>query len=196
MSASAHNVLLRCNLSEPVRRGHLIEIDMASQQQSSNTPADVRDEWRTPLFVYDWIDTRFEFGVDLAASHVNHLSDAYVTRGENSLVQDWSRLAGPGFCNPPYSDIDPWLEKAVTEARKGFTSVFLIPTPNGEDRYGEYVFDVASEIIFITGRLAFLRPDGAPVSGNTRGSCFVVYRGNDLGSTRYRHVLRDAMRTV
>ena len=167
---------------------------MASQQQASTTPVDVRDEWRTPRFVFDWANRRFHFAVDLAATEANALCPLMITKNENAFMQYWHRFHGVGWCNPSYSDIDPWLAKAVAEAHHGFTSVFLIPAPNGEDRYGAYVFDVASEVIFITGRLAFLRPDGAPVSGNTRGSCLVVYRGHDLGGTRYRHVMRDAMK--
>lgn len=31
------------------------------------------------------------------------------------------------------------------------------------------------------------------MSGNTRGSALVVYRGFDLGDTRYGHLMRDAM---
>jgi len=169
---------------------------MASQQQSSTTPAEVRDEWRTPPFVFQYMNRVYNFRRDLAASEANTLVHNFFDKEENGLAVDWQEFGGPGWCNPPYSNIDVWLVKAIDEARKGFTSVFLIPTPNGEDRYGAHVFDVASEVIFITGRLAFLRPDGAPVSGNTRGSCFVVYRGHDLGSTRYRHLLRDAMRAT
>lgn len=166
---------------------------MASQQQASLTPADERDEWRTPLFVFSWAQRRFWFAVDLASTEQNKLLHMNITKHENSLAQKWSRWTGPGWCNPPYSRIDPWLEKAVEEAYQGFTSVFLILAPNGEERYSRYVFDVASEVIFIGGRLSYLRPDGTPVGGNTRGSCLVVYRGHDLGDTRYRHVLRDAM---
>lgn len=166
---------------------------MASQQQSSLTPADDRDEWRTPPFVFTWANKRFWFGVDLASTERNRLCHRNITKRENALGQQWAFWPDAGWCNPPYSNIDPWLRKAVDEAREGFTSVFLILAPNGEERYSKYVFDVASEVIFIGGRLAYLRPDGKPVSGNTRGSCLVVYRGHDLGNTRYRHVLRDDM---
>ena len=167
---------------------------MTSQQQASTTPVDARDEWLTPDYVFRYLDRIFRFNIDLAASNENHLCTVHISRETDALQASWHVRGQRGFCNPPYSSISPWLEKAAQEARKGFTSVFLIPTPNGEERYGEYVFDVASEVTFITGRLAFLRPDGTPVGGNTRGSCFVVYRGYDLGYTRYRHVLREAMR--
>lgn len=167
---------------------------MSSQQQASTTPIDARDEWRTPSFVFAWANRRFGFGVDLAATDENALCDDWFTREHSAFFAPWHEFSAPGWANPPYSNIDPWLHKAVDEARAGFTSVFLVLAPNGEERYGKYVLGVASELIFITGRLAYLTPDGRPVSGNTRGSCLVVYRGHDLGNTRYYNVARDAMR--
>lgn len=196
MPTPARRVLNPMQLDQTLGRGgRLIEVYMASQQQSSNTPVEAKDEWRTPLFVFNWANKIYEFDIDLAASKDNHLLAFHITQEVDALQASWIARGATGWCNPPYSDIDPWLSKAVDEANQGFTSVFLIPTPNGEDRYGAHVFDVASDVIFITGRLAFLRPDGTPVSGNTRGSCFVVYRGFDLGITRYRHVMRDAMKS-
>lgn len=151
------------------------------------------DEWRSPLPAFEYMNRQHRFVVDLAATDENTLCEDWFTRERSALEARWHEFSGAGWCNPPYSHIDEWLEKAIDEARNGFTSVFLIPTPNGEGRYADSVFGVASEIIFITGRLAFLKPDGTPVSGNTRGSCFVVYRGFDLGSTRISHLYRDHM---
>lgn len=168
---------------------------MPSQQQSSKTPVAERDEWRTPPYLFAWLNKIFEFDVDLAASKENALCAKYYSERLDTSKEDvsWLSKGKVGFCNPPYSNIDPWLWKAEREAFKGFTSVFLIPTPNGEERYGQYVFGCASEVYFITGRIAFLNANGEPIGGNTRGSCVAVYRGYDLGSTRYRHVYRDKL---
>lgn len=179
----------RCN-SGPQPLSERTDDPMATR---SHTRPDEKDEWRTPPFVFWWAHQRFNFAVDLASTEANKLCHQNITKHENALAQDWSRFAGAGWCNPPYSNIDPWLQKAWDEAYEGFTSVFLIPTPNGEDRYSRWVLGHASEVIFIGGRLAFINAEGKPVSGNTRGSCLVVYRGLDLRHTRYRHVLRDAM---
>jgi len=101
--------------------------------------------------------------------------------------------SGVGFCNPPYSSIKPWLAKGYEEAKKGFTSVFVVPTPNGEKAYQEHVFGKASEIIFINGRVAFCRPDGTEVKGNTRGSCVIVYDPQHLGNTAIRWADREEL---
>ncbi len=102
-------------------------------------------------------------------------------------------VAPAGWLNPNYSDITPWMQKVVEQAKRGFTTVMLCPADNGEDRYGDFVHGVASEYRTITGRIAFLNADGRPVSGNTRGSALIVYRGFDLGDTRYGGLMRDAM---
>lgn len=166
---------------------------MPSQQQMSSTPIEARDNWGTPIWLFSWMDARFSFKVDLAASESNALCPVFLTKETDALTTNWSSLDGPGWCNPNYSNIDPWLAKAAMEARRGFTSVFLIPAPNGEDRYGKYVFGVATEVIHITGRIAFIDPRGKPVGGNTRGSCVVIYERYSLKETRYRHEYRDTI---
>ncbi len=167
---------------------------MPSITQISNTPANAKDSWRTPRWLFDWLDRRFGFVVDLAASEDNHLCAAYFDAATDALAQEWHELTVPvGFCNPPYSNITPWLIKAQVEAMRGFTTAALIPAPNGEDRYGQYVFGVASEVIWITGRIAFINGAGRPVSGNTRGSIVAIYEAHNLGDTRYRHVWRNAI---
>lgn len=167
---------------------------MPSITQISKTPAEAKDEWRTPRWLFEWLDERFGFEIDLAASDEDMLCYSRFTKDDDALRSIWRANGKVGFVNPPYSDIDPWLVKAVEEARKGFTTVFLIPAPNGEDRYGDHVFGVATEVVWITGRIAFIDSTGRPVGGNTRGSCVVVYEAFNLGDTRYRHVRRDDIR--
>ena len=131
----------------------------------------------------------YDFDVDLAATERNALCDKWLSPEVDALSVSWGGRYHCGFCNPPYSCIKPWLSKAIDQAEiHNHTSVFLIPPPNGELLYGDYVFGHASEVIFITGRLSFIGVDGKPTSGNPRGSMVVVYRANDLGDTRYRHI--------
>lgn len=158
---------------------------------ASKTPLAGRDEWRTPRYLFNWLHRVHFFGIDLAATRNNTLCRNYFELPVNALEEDWHPHALVGFCNPPYSRIAPWLIKAIDESRYGFTSVFLIPSPNGEKFYGDHVFGVASEVIFITGRVSFLAPSGVAQSGNRWGSIVAIYRAYDLGATRYKHVLRS-----
>ena len=61
---------------------------------------------------------------------------------------------GATFCNPPYSEISVWVQKAVNEAKKGKTVVLLIPSRTDTKWWHEYIMK-AQEIRFIKGRLKF-----------------------------------------
>lgn len=178
----------------------------------SNTPKELKDRWCTPQWVFDYVDNLFGFNVDLAADDENTKCEMWYDEGIDALSYRWHRgTKSIGWCNPPYSNIAPWLEKAWEEARAGFTTVLLVPTPNGEAHYQNYVFGKASEIIFIDGRIAFEaadyftikgkngKPDkhikkGEAVAGNTRGSCLVVFNRGYEGVTSISTVRRDDMR--
>lgn len=179
---------------------------MASQQQSSNTPMKQRDCWQTPQWLFDYVEAeQGMFDIDLAASNQNAKADQFLTVDDDSLSADWHDLFHPalheyqpsGWCNPPYSETGNWLEKGKVEAQHGFKSVFLVPTPNGE-AYWRHVFGWASEIIFINGRISFELPDEngvlVPKSGNTRGSCIVVFDEPGEQDTMISWVDRDVMK--
>lgn len=141
----------------------------------STTPKLKRDSWSTPQYIFDWLNSNHNFDVDLAADASNSKVNTFYSVYASALDQDWHEASSVGFCNPPYSSISPWVKKAIDEAKKGFTTVMLIPTPNGESYY-QNLFDNANELIFITGRLSFVNYQGDPQSGNTRGSCVAVFR--------------------
>ena len=114
--------------------------------------------------------------MDLAADENNALCGTFYTRESDALSHEWHApgIAGRGFLNCPYSNIDPWVDKAIAEVICGFLTVMVFPSPNGEERFDK-VFRHASEIIDIVGRVAFLRPDGEEVKGNTRGTSIYIF---------------------
>lgn len=148
---------------------------MTKQHTTTTSDAD-RDYWRTPEKIYNWLNKRFTFDIDLACTVDNCRAPfgMYYDQGVNSLNMPWASYAKVGFCNPPYSDITPWLRKAIEERDKGFTSVFVIPMPNGEKR--DSLILQADELIFITGRVAFIHASkNKPINGNTRGTVIAIY---------------------
>jgi phage N-6-adenine-methyltransferase len=134
-----------------------------------------KDSLRTPQFIYDWLDEKYKFNVDLAASDEHHLHIRYFTKELSALNKRWAGFMDAGFCNPPYSDIDPWVEKAIKEANEGFTTVFIIPDFNGEGRFNQ-ISEHATTIIHLIGRVNFIRPDnGKEYKGNNRGSAIFEF---------------------
>lgn len=152
-----------------------------------------KDEWRTPPFVFDWASQYYPFDIDLCATSKNALCKKYFTKEQDCLAQSWHERGIFGFCNPPYSNIGPFLEKAIDERDHGFHTAFLIPTPNGERYFHDHIFGQASKIIFITGRISFLTPGGKEQSGNPRGSCFVLYEPN-FCNTQIEWIDREVMK--
>jgi len=175
---------------------------------NSKTPLEFRNSYGTPYYLANWLDSLYDFDVDLAASDENALCDNYFTLEQDSLKQDWSKFRR-GFLNPPYDKISPWVDKAIEEKKKGFITVMLIPTANGEDHY-EKIFDNASDLIYINGRISFIaacdwiipgkggKPDryikkGEPVSGNTRGSFVVTFEPEERPLGLF-YVRRDSIK--
>lgn len=139
----------------------------------SNTPPEEKDEARTPEYLYRFANSIWNFDLDLASSDANTKCRSHFTKDLDALSLPWPDYGTSGWCNPPYSNISPWLEKAALH-RHDLQTVFLIPTPNGEAMY-RIIEQMASEIILIHGRISFLRPSGEKMTGNTRGSCLVVF---------------------
>jgi len=134
-----------------------------------------KDTWATPQYLFNWLNSIYDFDIDLCADVDNSKCSNWIDIEDNSLIRDWFSYGDTGFCNPPYSNIKPWIDKAIAEAKKGFTTVMLIPTPNGESHYKQ-IFESATSLSFITGRIAFYNPIlKKEVGGNTRGSCVVEF---------------------
>ena len=181
-----------------------------STEHKSNTPTEIRDLWQTPQFVFDYYDRRFGFEIDLAASANNALCDEYCTEQEDALlhdtfqdklynlglIEDGAEYNKPSvWCNPPYSDLTPWVSKCVEYAKTyGATIVMLIPADTSV-KWFKHAFENCTECHFISGRLAFTNADTQkPVSGNNKGSAVFIF---DPKSPVKRHVElidRDSMK--
>ncbi|WP_252192268.1 phage N-6-adenine-methyltransferase [Secundilactobacillus kimchicus] len=93
-----------------------------------------KELWETPQEFFDNLDNKYHFTWDLAASDTNHKCPSYFTEEDNSLKQDWHKLKGNLFLNPPYGrNIKVWVEKAYNESilRGGGAHCVANPLQNG-----------------------------------------------------------------
>lgn len=81
------------------------------QVEAGGAQRDVDDRATIPS-VFDPLHERFNFTVDVAASPANAKLPRFYTSEDDGLAQDWS--GERVWCNPPYSSIEPWAEKAHT----------------------------------------------------------------------------------
>jgi DNA (cytosine-5)-methyltransferase 1 len=97
-----------------------------------------------------------EFDIDLAASAENAQAESYIDEEINSLnpyiYWDEYNEGGWSWLNPPFSNIRPWVEKAMLSTSK---IAVLVPASVGSNWWREYVHEVAT-VLFLNGRLTFV----------------------------------------
>lgn len=110
------------------------------------------DIWATPQDFFNNLNAEFNFTLDPCALPDNAKCSKFYTPEQNGLKQDWSNETV--FCNPPYSDIKNWVEKAYNEAKRGAKVVMLIPARTDTRYFHDFIYG-KHEIRFVRGRLKF-----------------------------------------
>ena len=143
-------------------------------EHKSNTDASIKDLWQTPKEIFNKLNYEFNFTGDVAASKENALCKNFYTEQDNALEQEWFYS---NWLNPPYSDITPWMDKAIEQHSKGKTVVMLVPADTSVQWFKK-AFDSCTECRFISGRISFINAETQkPVSGNNKGSVIFIWRG-------------------
>jgi phage N-6-adenine-methyltransferase len=157
------------------------------QQVGKRGALDKVDDRRTPRSLFDPLNEEFEFTLDAAASVDNALTDHYYDLASDGLVSPW--YDHNVWCNPPYSDIRPWAEKAALEMASPDgpgVVVMLLPANRTEQGWWQDIIEPQRragriETRFLRGRLRFDTPDHdytAQPKGNRPpfGVCLVIWR--------------------
>ena len=162
------------------------------------------DLWATPPEVFEALDKEFCFGFDVCAEYETAKCSDYWTIEDDALSKDWaedakSRIPGAGlieigtiWCNPPYSNIKPWVEKAIEAQLNGQMTVMLVMC-DPSVKWFSLAQQYASETRFVTdGRLAFLK-NGVPQKGNNKGSVIFVFDPHRVSAGHVSFVTREAL---
>lgn len=144
-------------------------------ENKSFTPVNIKDLWQTPKELFNTIDKEFNFVCDVAASYKNTFCKAYLDEEQNSLLCSWGSV---NWCNPPYSNITPWVNKTIEQHELGKTIVMLVPADTSV-KWFKLAYESCNEVRFISGRISFINADTQkPVNGNNKGSVLFIWRGN------------------
>lgn len=173
--------------------------------RGSTTQEATRDMTQTPLYLFRALDLEFNFALDAAALPETALCEKYLTPDIDALSVDWGDFISPfvrspwAWLNPPYSDIWPWVEKAIEQQGRGIGTVMLVPQDTSTEWYpGER----ASEVRHITGyhdengkwrngRVSFINKEtGEEMKGNPKGSMLLIFAPNWRGECRIHDVSR------
>jgi phage N-6-adenine-methyltransferase len=133
-------------------------------------PAEEVDDRGTPQSFFDEWDRNFRFTVDVAASVANAKCAKFYTAQDNGLEQDWDDEIV--WCNPPYSNIEPWVRKALNSSCE---TVMLLPANRTEQSWWQDLVepirdrdDSRLRTQFIRGRLKFTNPGDEGAAANNR----------------------------
>lgn len=180
---------------------------MADYGGSTTNPA-YRDFTQTPRWLFNALHLEFNFILDVAALPVSALCDRFLTPDDDALTVDWgdhieAEKGSPWcWCNPPYSNIEPWVIKAINEQCNGIGTVMLVP----QDQSAEwYPGDAATEVRLITGyyddggkwhsgRISFVNAEtGVEMKGNNKGSMLLIFAPGYFGPCRVQHVSKGEL---
>ena len=109
------------------------------------------DRWETPQKLFDELNQKYNFEIDVCALPENAKCENYFSPEVDGLKQEWS---GACWMNPPYGrEIGKWMKKALESSRNGATVVCLVPARTDTAWWHDYA--MKGEIEFIRGRLKF-----------------------------------------
>jgi len=123
---------------------------------------------QTPDCVWEWLNTECGKGGIGDICPPNHQHDALAPEA------NWFEICCESkniYCNPPYNNVDKWLEKAEQQLLMGSEDkrvYFLIPSRTCTNGFHKYVLNgrFTSKIHFIRGRLTFkgyTKPNPTPM---------------------------------
>lgn len=124
------------------------------------------DIWLTPPHILHALG---EFDLDPCSSLDRPWDTAkkHYTIEDDGLAQEWE---GRVWCNPPYGPgLAPFLRRLAEHKDGGIALVFARTETNA---FFDYVWNSATALFFIKGRLKFHKPDGR--LGGTAGSPSVL----------------------
>lgn len=113
-------------------------------------------DWPTPPHLFDQLAQRYgPFDLDVCASERSAKCERYYTEDHDGLTRDWF-VDGPRcWMNPPYGRvIGRWMEKALTESRRGCLVVCLVPARTDTAWWHDHAMQ--GRIEFIRGRVKFV----------------------------------------
>jgi phage N-6-adenine-methyltransferase len=146
---------------------------------------DEGDDRGTDPALFAALNERFGFTLDVAASHENAKCARYYTRDDDGLARPWGRERV--WCNPPYSQIRPWIQKAWNERYMMLVPelvVMLLPANRTEQSWWQELVEPHRDrggplrVEFLPGRPRFVQRPGLTAAKGDRppfGCCLLIW---------------------
>jgi phage N-6-adenine-methyltransferase len=149
------------------RGGHLVTlVGFKARNHPQQTVKDAVDDRGTTADFFAQMTERFgPFDLDVAAASHNAKCERYYTIEDDGLTQPWN--AERVWCNPPYSNIGAWVERAwwLFCAGQARNIVMLLPANRTEQKWWQEHIEPRRDrpnsplrVEFLPGRMRFDRP--------------------------------------
>lgn len=159
-----------------------------NRNHTQQTAKEIVDNRATTWAVFSPINRRFQFTIDVAASRENTKCRRHFTPSDDGLLARWS--GERVWCNPPFSNIREWVEKAWLEWESlspPESIVMILPANRTEQGWWQDLVEPHRlngdlDVEFLRGRVRFLAPGEDTIKPNSRppfGCCLVIW-----GATR------------
>lgn len=129
------------------------------------------DEWYTPKYIFDALGCRFD--LDVAAPFGDPRKITFVPADgylyAESLSTDWWGFV---WMNPPFggrNGLVPWLDKFFAHGK----GVCLVPDRTSAP-WWQAAARRANAVLFIDGKVKFIRPDGTEGKSPGDGTCLMA----------------------
>lgn len=110
-----------------------------------------KQDYATPNDFMEAVRKRYgEIAFDLAADESNTKATNFFSEQDDAFKQEWHKINGLLWLNPPFGDIAPWAEKCWEEHKKRAHILLLVPGSVGSAWFENYVHN--------KGYVNFLRP--------------------------------------
>lgn len=137
-------------------------------------PAMKNDEWLTPPEILKALGA-FDLDPCAPVTRPWEMAARHLTINDNGLMKEWS---GRIWLNPPYSaqEVPRWLKRLADHGQG--TALVFARTETGW--FIESVWERATAVLFLYGRLCFHYVDGRKAKANAGApSCLVAYGEKD-----------------
>lgn len=156
------------------------------QQVGKRGASDTVDERITPQWLFDQFNAQHRFTLDAAANASNAKCAKFYDLTSDGLSHSWrgERV----WCNPPYSNIRAWVEKAWAECRGGDCFVaLLLPANRTEQKWWQELVEPHREggycsVRFLPRRINFGVPGNEGAKFNSSppfGLCLLTIQSED-----------------
>jgi hypothetical protein len=143
----------------------------------------VSTDYETPWPIFRWAHARYGLEHDICATRETAKLESYWTAKQDAFKFEWK---GRLWMNPPYGPggngtpkVYEWIKRAHDQARKHPSTLIVCLLPCFTDVRWWHEFAIkASDIIFVEGRIRFLR-NGIQLDTMPAASVLVIFNHDD-----------------